>query len=67
MMILSCKEASRLLSQRLDRRLDAGERVALSLHLALCTGCRRLNRQLQFLQRALRRLPEPGPSEDVTG
>ncbi|HEY8070061.1 MAG TPA: zf-HC2 domain-containing protein, partial [Burkholderiales bacterium] len=38
--MLSCKETSRLLSQREDRALGFGERVALRVHLAICDGCR---------------------------
>jgi Putative zinc-finger len=52
-MRLSCKEASRLLSLALDRRLTLGERTALRLHLALCDGCTRLKTQFEFLRRAL--------------
>ena len=55
-MILSCKEASRLASQGLDRRLGLGERVALRLHLAICAGCMRFARQIAFLRKAVREL-----------
>jgi hypothetical protein len=54
-MNLSCKEATRLLSQREDRKLALGERVALRLHLALCRGCRAVSEQIPFLRRALAR------------
>ena len=67
MTMLSCREASRLLSQELDRRLDPGERFALRLHLAICGGCSRLNRQFRFLRRALRAQPPERDSEDVAG
>ena len=63
-MMLSCKEVTRLVSQGEDRGLAIGERVALRLHLVICQGCRNVSRQLRFLRRALRRLPdlenEPG-------
>ena len=55
-MILSCKEASRLASQGLDRRLGFGERVALRLHLAICDGCAQFTRQIAFLRKAVREL-----------
>ena len=64
---LSCKEATQLVSQGLDRKLGFGERVALRLHLAICDGCTRFNRQVAFLRRALRGLPQAGSSEDVAG
>ena len=58
MKMLSCKEATRLVSQGLDRELALGERIALRVHLAICAGCRNVDRQLSFLRRAIRRLPE---------
>jgi hypothetical protein len=63
-MMLSCKEATQLVSQGLDRRLGWFERVALRLHLAICHGCTRFSRQAAFLRRAVQQLKErsaPGP------
>lgn len=57
-MNISCKEASRLVSQSQDRQLSLGEQVALRLHLAICRGCRAFGTQLAFLRRAVRRLAE---------
>ena len=54
-MNLSCKAASRLLSQREDRRLGLAESAALRLHLVICRGCRALSKQIPFLRRALAR------------
>ena len=56
--IISCKETTRLVSQGLDRELAFGERVALRVHLAICVGCRRAGRQMEFLRRAVRELAE---------
>jgi hypothetical protein len=55
-MNLSCKEATRLISQREDRRLTLGERMALCIHLAICRGCRAAAGQIAFLRRAVSRL-----------
>ena len=55
-MMLSCKEASRLVSQGLDRDLGWFERVRLRLHLAICDGCTNFKKQVDFLRRALREL-----------
>jgi hypothetical protein len=52
-MRLSCKEASRLLSLALDRKLTLGQRTALRLHLALCDACTRVKTQFEFLRRAV--------------
>ena len=55
-MMLSCKEAARLVSQGLDRRLPFGQRVALRVHLAICDGCTNFKRQMDFLRKAAARL-----------
>ena len=55
-MMLSCKEASRLLSQAMDRRLPLWERVRLRLHLAICDACSNFSRQIRFLRQAVARL-----------
>ena len=55
-MNLSCKEASRLMSQGEDRELSQSERAALTAHLAICKACRAASDQIQQLRRALRRL-----------
>jgi hypothetical protein len=57
-MILSCKEATRLASQGMDRRLGLAERLALRLHLAICAGCANVARQMTFLRQAIARLAE---------
>ncbi|HUK03699.1 MAG TPA: zf-HC2 domain-containing protein [Burkholderiales bacterium] len=57
-LLLSCKETARLLSQGEDRKLAFGERVTLRVHLAICDGCRNVNRQFKFLRSAVRALAE---------
>jgi len=54
--MVSCKEASRLLSQAEDRRLALPERWKLRLHLYACSACTRFARQLAFMRKALRRM-----------
>ena len=58
MKMLSCKEASRLVSEGLDRRLGFGQRVALRLHLAICDGCTNFSKQVAFLRKVMARLAE---------
>lgn len=53
--MLSCKDASRLLSQGEDRRLSGFERIKLNLHLRVCAACTRFSRQLAFMRQALQR------------
>ena len=57
-MILSCKEAARLVSQRLDRELGFGERVMLRVHLTICDGCTNFKHQVAFLRKAMSRLAD---------
>ena len=52
----TCKEVSRLVSQGLDRRLGFGERIALRVHLMICTGCTNFSRQVAFLRKAVARI-----------
>ena len=56
---LTCKEASRLQSQALERDLKLTERLALRFHLGLCGACQKVSRQMDFLRRAMRAYPGP--------
>lgn len=47
--MLSCKEATLLISQGMDRKLTLRERGSLLIHQAICKGCRAYERQLGFL------------------
>jgi hypothetical protein len=55
-MRLTCREASRLVSQGLDRKLGFGERLALRLHLMICDACTNFKKQVDFLRRAVKQL-----------
>jgi hypothetical protein len=54
--MLTCKEATQLVSQGLDRRLAVHERAALRLHLLLCSGCSNFRKQVALLRKAMARL-----------
>jgi hypothetical protein len=56
--MITCKEATRLVSQGLDRRLAFGERMALRVHLLLCDGCTHFKKQTAFLRKAMARLAD---------
>ena len=56
--MISCKDVSRLVSQQQDANLSAWQRLTLRLHLAVCVGCARFERQLRFLRSAMRRYSE---------
>jgi hypothetical protein len=52
MLSVTCREASRLQSEALDRKLCLSKRWGLSLHLLICKWCRRYGKQLRFLRDA---------------
>jgi len=52
---LSCKEASRVVSQAQERSLSAFERWKLRVHLTVCDKCTRFERQIRFMREALRK------------
>jgi predicted anti-sigma-YlaC factor YlaD len=60
-MMLSCKQAARLVSQGLDRELGFTERVRLRVHLAICDGCTNFSNQVAFVRKAMARLAEQSP------
>ncbi|MBC7946217.1 MAG: zf-HC2 domain-containing protein [Burkholderiales bacterium] len=51
---MSCKDATRLMSQSLDTELSLPKRFALRLHLAICTSCRHFRAQMSFIRHACR-------------
>ena len=56
--MLTCKEATRLVSQGLDRRLGLAERFALRAHVLVCRGCANFMAQARFLRKAIARLAD---------
>jgi hypothetical protein len=52
---LSCRDVTRLVSQRQDRTLTTGEWVKLRVHLLICVACSRFARQLRIMRKAMRR------------
>ena len=57
-MLLTCKEATQLMSNDMDRRTTLHERNRIRLHLITCSGCRNYRRDLQVLRRACRSMVE---------
>lgn len=62
---LSCREAARLITARLDRELGPFESAALRVHLAICDVCPRVVREFDVMRASMRawrdELAEPGP------
>ena len=57
---LTCKEASRFISQGLDKDMSAADRTSLRMHLAVCDACNKLKAQFVFLRRAIAALTGGG-------
>ncbi len=55
---LSCREASRLISDALDRELTRRERWSLRLHMLLCTACKRFAQQASTIRMAIAKMPD---------
>lgn len=53
--MLSCKEASHLISEAQDRKLNLPEKMQLEMHLAICKGCKNFREQMNFLREACKR------------
>lgn len=56
--MLTCKQASKLISQSLDRPLSWLDRVQLKFHLFICDACTNFNRQLKQLRAAVQRITQ---------
>ncbi|MBI3146838.1 MAG: zf-HC2 domain-containing protein [Pseudogulbenkiania sp.] len=48
--MLNCFNATRLLSESLERHLAIKERMALNMHTMMCSGCRNFGKQMQMLR-----------------
>ena len=58
--MLSCRQATELMSQEQDRLLTLAERIALRLHVWICAGCTNYRRQMTVLRVACRRFGSGG-------
>lgn len=53
--LISCKDASRAISQMQDGNVSLPLYLRIRLHLIWCEACRRFEQQMRFLQRAMQR------------
>lgn len=53
--LISCRDATQLISQRRERELSPLERIKLRLHLAACKACTAFDRQMALLHEAMKR------------
>jgi len=54
----SCREITALVSKGLDKKLSLGERMAIGIHVMLCSRCRNFQSQTQFIRKAAQRYTE---------
>lgn len=50
--MMTCEEATQLMSESLDRKLPVGKRIGLRIHLFMCRLCPKFWRQLLLLKNA---------------
>ncbi|AEF53262.1 zf-HC2 domain-containing protein [Marinomonas posidonica] len=48
--MMNCKEATQLLSEKLDRPLATKEKVLLGVHTAICSSCKQFGKQMEDLR-----------------
>ncbi len=53
---ITCRHAHELLSERMDHPLPLIARVRLQIHLRACHLCARVEQQMDFMRKAVRRL-----------
>ena len=66
--MLSCKDATQLISESMDTSLPVGKRIGMQLHLLMCKFCARYERQLLLIREAVRRMvaTEEMPGETLS-
>ena len=50
--MLNCKQATALMSQRMDKELAIRQKMGLQMHLMMCSGCRNFKTQMEFLRQS---------------
>lgn len=62
--MLSCHQATQLLSRSQDEELTFGQRSQLRMHLLMCSACTRFSKQINSLRSISRIYARPGTEED---
>lgn len=52
--MLNCNEVTQELSRSQEEGLGLKERMALAVHLSMCSGCRNFQKQMRVLRSAMR-------------
>ena len=51
---MKCRQATRLISDAQERQLMIKEKIGLNLHLAICTPCRKFQRNSGTLRKLMK-------------
>ncbi|MDO8313129.1 MAG: zf-HC2 domain-containing protein [Sideroxyarcus sp.] len=52
--MMSCMQATRLISEAQDRDLSLPEKLSVKVHVMICTGCKNFSLQVPFISQAMR-------------
>ncbi|MES2295486.1 MAG: zf-HC2 domain-containing protein [Pseudomonadota bacterium] len=52
--MMNCHEITRLISESQERPLALKERMALKMHVMMCSGCRNFGRQMHTIRHVAR-------------
>ncbi|MDI1361863.1 zf-HC2 domain-containing protein [Methylotenera sp.] len=64
-LMLTCKQASQIISQSLDNPLSWSDRIKLKFHLFICNACTRFNQQLRLIKSAVQRMKLETENDDT--
>ncbi len=56
--MISCKQATELISKAMEEPLSLTESIALKIHLFVCECCEQFKKQLHLVRAVFRRHPE---------
>jgi predicted anti-sigma-YlaC factor YlaD len=56
--MLNCKQATALMSQRMDKELGLWQKIGLQMHLMMCSGCRNFRTQMEFLRQSCQKFTQ---------
>lgn len=48
--MMNCQEATRLLSEQQERSLSVKEKMALKMHITMCSACRNFGKQMDMIR-----------------
>jgi hypothetical protein len=64
-LMLTCKQASQIISQSLDNPLSRSVRLKLKFHLFICNTCTRFNQQLHLIKTAVKLMKLETENDDT--